>query len=170
MVFDEIVRVTREVSPMFWAVERYTGPWNKKLSNPILVIGNEADPITPYKNAKSVADALGESAVLIEQDDYGTFAALNNYFLNNSNLLEAARTRGNQLFIAVIALACATGLLLTFLIGSFVLGRKKKGAQEWAHVTREMFESAHEEQGHVYTTPYHPIEVKKAGGYAQVET
>ncbi|KAG9081141.1 hypothetical protein FRC06_005798, partial [Ceratobasidium sp. 370] len=32
---------------------------------------NEADPITPFKNAKSVADALGESAVLIEQDDHG---------------------------------------------------------------------------------------------------
>ncbi|QRV77215.1 Abhydrolase domain-containing protein [Ceratobasidium sp. AG-Ba] len=108
-VFDEMVRVTRDVSQMFgpafeiggfychrWpvrAVERYTGPWNKKLANPILVIGNEADPVTPYRSAKSVADALGDSAVLVEQDDYGhaslamhsdcTFKILNNYFLKS---------------------------------------------------------------------------------------
>ncbi|KAG8736012.1 hypothetical protein FRC10_009885 [Ceratobasidium sp. 414] len=91
MVFDEMVKVTREVSPMF---ERYAGPWNTQLSNPILVIGNEADPITPFRSAKSVTDALGNSAILIEQDDYGhasvamhsdcTFAALQNYFLNNT--------------------------------------------------------------------------------------
>ncbi|CAE6427837.1 unnamed protein product [Rhizoctonia solani] len=75
------------------AVERYTGPWNKKLSNPILVIGNQADPITPYINAKSVADALGDSAVLVEQDDFGhsslamhsncTISVLQKYFLHN---------------------------------------------------------------------------------------
>ncbi|QRV92027.1 Abhydrolase domain-containing protein [Ceratobasidium sp. AG-Ba] len=109
-VFDELVRVTRDVSQMFgpswgiagfychrWpvrAVERYTGPWNNKLANPILVIGNEADPITPFRSAKSVADALGDSAILVEQDDYGhvslamhsdcTFKILENYFLNNA--------------------------------------------------------------------------------------
>ncbi|CEL59923.1 hypothetical protein RSOLAG1IB_09207 [Rhizoctonia solani AG-1 IB] len=86
-VFDMLVSTTRNVSPMFgpiwgdagsychhWpvrAVERFTGPWNKTLSNTIIVIGNEADPITPLAAAKSVADALGDSAVLIEQDDYG---------------------------------------------------------------------------------------------------
>ncbi|KAG8720004.1 hypothetical protein FRC09_010255 [Ceratobasidium sp. 395] len=225
MVFDEIVRVTREVSPMFgpiwniagfvchkWpvrAVERYTGPWNKKLSNPILVIGNEADPVTPYINAKHVTDALGESAVLIEQDDYGhvslamkstcTTAALNNYFLNNqlpsadqfcgtnqmlfpgpgitkstlaalsgsssmgssnpSDLeteLSKARERVNQLFVAVVA-----------------LGRKKKEAQwtQWTHVTHNTFESkGHEDQGHIYTTPYDPVKVTKKDGYAPVQT
>ncbi|KAG9106063.1 hypothetical protein FRC07_008976 [Ceratobasidium sp. 392] len=110
MVFEELVRATREVSPMFgpmwgdaglychrWparAVERYTGPWNKTLSNPILVIGNEADPITPFVSAKKVADALGDSAVLVEQDDYGhtslamhsncTLAILGHYFVNNT--------------------------------------------------------------------------------------
>ncbi|KAH7341643.1 TAP-like protein-domain-containing protein [Rhizoctonia solani] len=108
-VFDFLVHVTRTVSPMFgpswgdggfychrWpvrAVERYTGPWNKKLANPILVIGNEADPVTPYIVAKKVADALGDSAILIQQDDYGhtslsmhsdcTMSALQDYFLNN---------------------------------------------------------------------------------------
>ncbi|KAL1714504.1 Alpha/Beta hydrolase protein [Schizophyllum commune] len=85
--FDEILFVTRNISPLFgplfnaqgtscyaWpvrAVERYSGPWNKKLSNKILVIGNQADPVTPFRNAKQVADQLGESAVLIEQSGYG---------------------------------------------------------------------------------------------------
>ncbi|CAE6465868.1 unnamed protein product [Rhizoctonia solani] len=108
-VFDFLVEVTRTVSPMFgpqwgdggfychrWpvrAVERFTGPWNKKLANPILVIGNEADPVTPYVMAKKVADALGDSAILIQQDDYGhtslamhskcTISALQDYFLDN---------------------------------------------------------------------------------------
>ncbi|KAG9086946.1 hypothetical protein FRC06_002800 [Ceratobasidium sp. 370] len=143
-----------------------------------------------------------------------TFAALNNYFLNNqlpsadqfcgtnqvlfpgpgitkgslsalfgsgsSNLatsnsgdleadFEAARAYGNQLFTAVISHACSTGLLLLSLVGSSILGRKRD-AQEWTHVTRELFETAHEEQGHVYTTPYDPVKVKRVGGYASVET
>ncbi|CEL53417.1 hypothetical protein RSOLAG1IB_11349 [Rhizoctonia solani AG-1 IB] len=69
------------------------GPWNKTLTNTIIVIGNEADPITPLIGAKKLADALGDSAVLIEQDDYGhsslamhsncTAAALQNYFAHN---------------------------------------------------------------------------------------
>lgn len=36
-----------------------------------LCVGNEADPVTPFVSAKRVANALGESAILIEQDDYG---------------------------------------------------------------------------------------------------
>ncbi|KAG8721708.1 hypothetical protein FRC09_007499 [Ceratobasidium sp. 395] len=108
-VFDFLVYVTQTVSQMFgpwwgdaglychqWpvrAVERYSGPWNKQLSNSILVIGNEADPVTPYISAKRVADALGDSAILVEQDDYGhlslamhsscTTAIIQNYFLHN---------------------------------------------------------------------------------------
>ncbi|KAG9085836.1 hypothetical protein FRC06_003432 [Ceratobasidium sp. 370] len=235
MVFDEVVRAGFVCHK--WpvrAVERYTGPWNKKLTNPILVIGNEADPITPFKNAKRVADALGESAVLIEQDDYGVSVTpifpknkpsyprptnsaeqvpnlvqlLNSgltrdHFQTNQVLfpgpgitkgclsalsgsgsgnlatsnsgdleadLEAARAYGTQLFTAVIVLVCSTGLLLLCLVGSSTPGRKKRDAQEWTHVTREMFKTAHEEQGHVYTTPYDPAEVKRVGGYASVET
>ncbi|CAE6451037.1 unnamed protein product [Rhizoctonia solani] len=110
-VFDFIVQVTHNVSHMFgpvgmprigrpfchhWpvrAVERYAGPWNKTLSNPILVIGNTADPATPYQNAKWVADTLGSSAVLIEQGGYGhvsrrmpsncTISAVQKYFVHN---------------------------------------------------------------------------------------
>ncbi|CAE6510606.1 unnamed protein product [Rhizoctonia solani] len=109
-VFDDIIKITREVSHMFgpiavlssatychrWpvrAVERYTGPWNKKLSNPILVLSNKVDPVTPYLSAKHVADAFGSSAVLVEQDAFGhsslamhsncTSSVLERYFLHN---------------------------------------------------------------------------------------
>ncbi|QRW06103.1 hypothetical protein RhiLY_05102 [Ceratobasidium sp. AG-Ba] len=113
MVFDDIVRVLKEVSHMYesslgatwfsfhfchrWpvrAVERYTGPFNKNLSSPVLVIGIEAHPATPFVSAKKVADAFGNSAVLVEQDDYGppsfamysdcTTATLGNYFRNGT--------------------------------------------------------------------------------------
>ncbi|KAG8780060.1 hypothetical protein FRC12_023502 [Ceratobasidium sp. 428] len=86
-VFDSLVDTTRTTSQMFgplwvtaglychqWpvrAVERFTGPFNQTLSNHILVIGNEADPATPFISAKRVADALGDSATLIERDDFG---------------------------------------------------------------------------------------------------
>ncbi|KAL1725876.1 Alpha/Beta hydrolase protein [Schizophyllum commune] len=85
--FDAIVNASTNVSPMFgpqwgtagalcfaWparAVERYTGPWNNKLKNPILVIGNTFDNITPFQNAQLMADLLGDSAVLLEQVGYG---------------------------------------------------------------------------------------------------
>ncbi|KAG9092827.1 hypothetical protein FS749_015411 [Ceratobasidium sp. UAMH 11750] len=237
MVFDEMVRVTREVSQMFgpswgiagfychrWpvrAVERFTGPWNNKLSNPILVIGNEADPITPFRSAKAVADALGESAILVEQDDYGhaslamhsdcTFKILENYFLNNQlpttdqfcgtnqvlfpgpgvtksslnlaasgsnsgsdNLqseLDDAKTRARTLFIAVIALASATGLLLISLIWSCVMGRKKGGKSKDAVYWGKEGLNDESDQGHEYKTPYDGVsKLKLGGGYAPVKT
>ncbi|KAG8711023.1 hypothetical protein FRC09_020817 [Ceratobasidium sp. 395] len=110
LVFDSLVDSARTASPVFgqqwgdaglychnWpvrAVERFTGPFNKTLSNKIIVIGNEADPATPFLSAKNVADALGDSAILIEQDDFGhlslamrsdcTQGALTDYFLSNT--------------------------------------------------------------------------------------
>ncbi|CAE6456002.1 unnamed protein product [Rhizoctonia solani] len=236
-VFDFLVAVTREVSPMFgpmwgdaglychhWpvrAVERYTGPWDKKLANPILVIGNEADPVTPYISAKSVADALGDSAILIEQDDYGhsslamhsncTISALQNYFLNNKlpskdefcgtdqqlfpgpgvtkkvlakansqnlstdsdtlqNELDKARARGNNLFIAVIALAAAAGILLLGLIFSCICGRRKSKAAYATYIPRGAFEKGGDEQGHTYNDPHIKGADAKSGGYSRVET
>jgi len=53
------------------AAERFQGPFNKHLANPILLIGNEADPITPFDAAQRSADLLGNSATLIQQDDFG---------------------------------------------------------------------------------------------------
>ncbi|KAG8707836.1 hypothetical protein FRC11_007094 [Ceratobasidium sp. 423] len=253
-VFDFLVKVTREVSQMFgpmwgdgglychrWpvrAVERYTGPWNKKLANPILVIGmgtgraafplansfilgNEADPVTPYISAKKVADALGDSAILIEQDDYGhlslamhstcTASALQDYFLHNKlpsqdklcgtdqqlfpgpgvtkstlskvksqNLstdsdtiqdeLDKARTRGNNLFIAVIALAAAACLLLLGLIFSCIRGRRKSKAVHATYIPRGAFEKGGDDQGHTYDDPYVKGANGKSGGYSRVET
>ncbi|KAF8699096.1 MEROPS serine peptidase family S33, partial [Rhizoctonia solani] len=236
-VFDFLVHVTRTVSPMFgpswgdggfychrWpvrAVERHTGPWNKKLANPILVIGNEADPVTPYVVAKKVADALGDSAILIEQDDYGqsanpklsTLSALQDYFLNNKlpsqdklcgtnqqlfpgpgvtkgsisklsssnsvsttetntlqDELDKLRHRSNSLFIAAIALATATGLLLIALVFSFIRGRHKAKNAHETYLSRGAFEKASDEQGHTYDDPYAPGAGTKSGGYSRVET
>ncbi|CAE6509951.1 unnamed protein product [Rhizoctonia solani] len=234
-VFDFLIKVTREVSQMFgpvWAdaglychrwpvraVERYAGPWNKKLANPILVIGNEADPVTPYKSAKKVADALGDSAILIEQDDYGhlslamhstcTISALQDYFLNNKlpsqdklcgtdqqlfpgpgvtkstlakvtseNLLtdsgtlqdelDKARTRGDNLFIVVIALAAAAGLLLLGLVFSCIRDRRKSKSMHATYIPRGAFEKGGDEQGHIYDDPYVKGANAKSGGYSRV--
>lgn len=38
------------------ATERFTGPWNHTTKNPILVIGTNADPITPFKGAEYGGD------------------------------------------------------------------------------------------------------------------
>lgn len=55
------------------AVERYSGPWNATPKNAILVIGNQADPITPLPGAQFVAQTLGDgkNAYLVQQDDFG---------------------------------------------------------------------------------------------------
>ncbi|WP_405016616.1 alpha/beta hydrolase [Kitasatospora sp. NBC_00070] len=48
-------------------VERYTGPWNKRTANPVMVIGNLYDPATQYKFAQSMQRELG-NAVLVSVD------------------------------------------------------------------------------------------------------
>ncbi|KAF8314514.1 alpha/beta-hydrolase [Clavulina sp. PMI_390] len=48
------------------ASERYTGPWNSSLANPILVIGNTADPICPVANAKQVNEYLPDSRLIVQ--------------------------------------------------------------------------------------------------------
>ena len=52
------------------ATDRYTGPWNRRTKNPVLVIGTTHDPATPYANARRVADLLG-NAILLTHDGYG---------------------------------------------------------------------------------------------------
>ncbi|KAI4521150.1 alpha/beta-hydrolase [Schizophyllum commune Loenen D] len=86
--FNAIVQASEDVSSLFgprwwdipgnlcfaWpvrAVERYTGPWNKRLKNRILIIGNTADPITPLENSQLMADLLVDSATLLSQDLFG---------------------------------------------------------------------------------------------------
>jgi len=71
------------------AVERFTGPFDHVLANPIIIIGNKvcfqviereilliyrgakADPTTPFANAQKIADTLGSSARLLKQDAFG---------------------------------------------------------------------------------------------------
>ncbi|MFG3055198.1 alpha/beta fold hydrolase [Kitasatospora sp. NPDC048239] len=47
--------------------ERYSGPWNRRTANPVLVIGNLYDPATQYKFAQRMQQQLG-SAVLVSVD------------------------------------------------------------------------------------------------------
>lgn len=41
------------------------------MKNPIIIIGNKADPATPFLDASFVAGWVGDSATLVEQDGYG---------------------------------------------------------------------------------------------------
>jgi pimeloyl-ACP methyl ester carboxylesterase len=51
------------------SADRYTGPWNAKTKNPVLVVGTNHDPNTPYANARRVARLLG-NAILLTHDGY----------------------------------------------------------------------------------------------------
>ncbi|MQS10811.1 alpha/beta hydrolase [Streptomyces kaniharaensis] len=47
--------------------ERFTGPWNRKSANTVMVIGNLYDPATQYKFAQRMQEELG-NAVLVSVD------------------------------------------------------------------------------------------------------
>jgi hypothetical protein len=44
--------------------DRYTGPFNRRISAPILIVGTRYDPATPYENAQAVAGQLPRSRLL----------------------------------------------------------------------------------------------------------
>ena len=148
------------------------------MKNPIIIIGNKADPATPFLDASRVAGWLGDSATLVEQDGPGhaSFAQkstctrniISNFFVNGvrpagddticpidpdgaeifpskgvkaSDIRSAISSDGNasapdsqelvdlesqkkNLFIAVIALAVACGILLISLVFSCLSGRR----------------------------------------------
>ncbi|CAN5129196.1 alpha/beta hydrolase [soil metagenome] len=48
----------------------YAGPWSAATEAPVLVIGTTTDPSTPYRNARAVADLLGNAA-LLTHDGFG---------------------------------------------------------------------------------------------------
>jgi pimeloyl-ACP methyl ester carboxylesterase len=52
------------------SADRYTGPWNRSTTNPVLVIGTRDDPQTAYAGARRVASLLG-NAKLLTLDGYG---------------------------------------------------------------------------------------------------
>ncbi|KAG8727378.1 hypothetical protein FRC11_013342, partial [Ceratobasidium sp. 423] len=52
----------------FWpvdGVERYAGPWNRTLANPVMVISSSVDPITPLASARFINNALGDMSRLV---------------------------------------------------------------------------------------------------------
>ncbi|EJT96862.1 hypothetical protein DACRYDRAFT_102606 [Dacryopinax primogenitus] len=58
----------------YWPVsppERFTGPWNHTLRNPIVIFSNTADPATPISSARLVRARLGSSSVLALQNGPG---------------------------------------------------------------------------------------------------
>jgi pimeloyl-ACP methyl ester carboxylesterase len=52
------------------AADRYSGPWNRRTANPVLVIGNSLDPQTPYAGAVAMSRQLAR-ARLLTLDGYG---------------------------------------------------------------------------------------------------
>lgn len=79
------------------AVERFAGPFDHKLANTIIVLGNKVnasrccyavsrlmpatqlDPVTPFVNAQKIAATLGSSARLLEQDGIGVSGLILSY-------------------------------------------------------------------------------------------
>ncbi|KAH8116069.1 hypothetical protein DFH11DRAFT_1258135 [Phellopilus nigrolimitatus] len=58
----------------FWPVkgpERFTGPWNHTLKNPILIVSNTADPVTPIVSGHLVNSLLSNSSRLLIQNSPG---------------------------------------------------------------------------------------------------
>jgi pimeloyl-ACP methyl ester carboxylesterase len=58
------------------AVHRYTGPWNRRTANPVLVVGNTYDPSTPLRGAVAMRNALAR-ARLVTVEGYGHTVLLN---------------------------------------------------------------------------------------------
>ncbi|KAF9785048.1 hypothetical protein BJ322DRAFT_1108516 [Thelephora terrestris] len=106
-LFDIIVNVTRQDTATFgtvwddgsfgWpvrSVERLAPFSPKQLKNPVLIIGNAADPITPFANAEKAANLLGDNAFLLEQLGFGhtsiaqfsscTLGVMINFFANST--------------------------------------------------------------------------------------
>jgi hypothetical protein len=58
------------------ARDRYTGPFDRPTAAPILVVGNTADPATPYQDAVAMSHDLAD-ARLLTVDGYGHTALAN---------------------------------------------------------------------------------------------
>jgi hypothetical protein len=87
------------------AAARYTGPWDARTKNPILVIGITHDPATPYQGAVAMSEQLGR-ARLLTMDGYGhgafgqfcTYPYVNRYFTQGIVPPRGTRCRGFQPF------------------------------------------------------------------------
>ncbi|KAK7217470.1 hypothetical protein V2G26_005473 [Clonostachys chloroleuca] len=75
------------------AKERYSGDFKVKPRNPVLIIGNTYDPVTPLVSARNVSAGF-EGSVVLQQDSYGhdsltqaslcTAKAVRSYFINGT--------------------------------------------------------------------------------------
>ena len=54
----------------WWRAERYSGPWNRRSANPVLVVGNRYDAVTRYEFSRRMAGGLA-SARLLTVDAFG---------------------------------------------------------------------------------------------------
>lgn len=46
--------------------DRYTGPFDRPTANPVLIVGNQYDPVTSYTNAQKLAATMPDSRLLTE--------------------------------------------------------------------------------------------------------
>jgi pimeloyl-ACP methyl ester carboxylesterase len=67
------------------AADRFTGPFNRRTLNPVLVINTRFDPATPYQNAVAVSRLLPR-ARLLTVDGFGHVALLNPSACANGHL------------------------------------------------------------------------------------
>ncbi|TXS17413.1 MULTISPECIES: alpha/beta hydrolase [unclassified Streptomyces] len=56
--------------------DRYTGPWDRRTANPVLVVGTTYDPSTAYPNSRAMVEELAD-ARLLTNEGYGHTALLN---------------------------------------------------------------------------------------------
>ncbi|MFJ8979620.1 alpha/beta hydrolase [Streptomyces sp. NPDC102282] len=56
--------------------DRWTGPWDRRTANPVLVVGTTYDPSTAYPNSRAMVEELAD-ARLLTNEGYGHTALLN---------------------------------------------------------------------------------------------
>ncbi|KIJ43866.1 hypothetical protein M422DRAFT_252782 [Sphaerobolus stellatus SS14] len=69
-----IMATEQDTGCQFWPVtppERFEGPWNHKLRNPILIHSNKLDPITPIASGRLINTLLQGSSVLVAREGPG---------------------------------------------------------------------------------------------------
>ena len=74
--------------------ERFSGPWNNTLEQPMLIVSNTADPITPRNSGEEIHKLMGSSSRILIQDSPGhcsvssaspcTLAVYARYFVNGT--------------------------------------------------------------------------------------
>ncbi|KAI0827447.1 TAP-like protein-domain-containing protein [Trametes gibbosa] len=69
-----VISTEPDAGCQYWPVEpneRFVGPWNHTLRNPLLIVSNTADPVTPLSNGRMVHEELKNSSRLLIQTSPG---------------------------------------------------------------------------------------------------